>query len=141
VEAASDERSPLHSYFEWNDSRAAQLWREHQARNLVNSITVIVEDCNQQPQEVRAFHVVQLADAHGQTETVDHGYVPIDRIRRDADLSAQVIRNARSELEGWARRYEQYRLVLPEFERDFRPVFSFIQAQSRMATPDSSSIS
>ncbi len=129
VAAASNERSALHPYFEWNDRRAAQRWREHQARNLINSITVVVEDRHQRPQEVRAFHVVRLAGPHEDEETAEQAYVPIDRIRSDFDLSAQVIQMAREELEGWARRYEQYRLVLPEFESRFGSVFSLVKSE------------
>jgi len=137
VEAAAPAHSPLHPFFEWDDLRAAHLWREHQARNLVNSIIRVVPDRRGQPQEVRAFHVVQMRavdEGDDQRSRLPRAYVTLDRLQRDARLAAQVIEGACRELQGWAHRYQQYRLVLPEFEEQFGPVFTFVEAQSASAS-------
>lgn len=40
VEAARDEDSPLHAFFEWDDSLAAEAHRVEQARRLIRSVRV-----------------------------------------------------------------------------------------------------
>lgn len=44
VEIASDERSPIHKYFTWDDSTAANEYRLWEARSLIRSVTVTVEE-------------------------------------------------------------------------------------------------
>lgn len=43
VERARPASAPLHPCFEWNDKRAGELYRQFQARNIVNVVTVEVE--------------------------------------------------------------------------------------------------
>src|SRR5210317_675994 len=40
LEAARNESSPLHSFFDWDDDVAAESWRLHQARTLIKSVKV-----------------------------------------------------------------------------------------------------
>jgi len=42
VDAARDPESPLHSLFEWDDSRAAERFRLDQARTIIRRVTVTV---------------------------------------------------------------------------------------------------
>lgn len=42
VDTAKPEKSILHSFFEWNDSKAAELYRLQQARCLINNIEVVI---------------------------------------------------------------------------------------------------
>ena len=44
VREAKKERSPIHGAFEWDDSVAAHQHRLYQARQLIKSINIIVED-------------------------------------------------------------------------------------------------
>ena len=43
VEMAADPECPLHSYFLWDDGAAAHQYRLSQARQLIRSITIMVE--------------------------------------------------------------------------------------------------
>jgi len=56
VDAARSTNSPLHEYFEWNDQRAGQLYREGQARDMVQAIRVRVVP-REQPKEPRQYKV------------------------------------------------------------------------------------
>jgi hypothetical protein len=38
VDDARDSQSPLHSFFEWDDAKAAAEWRLHQAREVFNNL-------------------------------------------------------------------------------------------------------
>lgn len=44
VDVSRPEDAPLHKVFEWNDNRAAELWRCQQARTLINHIEVVYDD-------------------------------------------------------------------------------------------------
>ena len=41
VAAAESSRSPIHRYFQWDDRRAAQLYRVQQARVMINCLVVV----------------------------------------------------------------------------------------------------
>lgn len=49
VEAAEPKRSPLHPCFEWENTKAGKLWREHQARNLVRIVHARYEESEPVP--------------------------------------------------------------------------------------------
>lgn len=44
IEAARDANSPLHGYFEWDDSIAAENYRTEQARTLIRSVVLQITD-------------------------------------------------------------------------------------------------
>ena len=54
VDAAREESSPLHGYFEWEDSKAANEYRLLQARKLIR---VVVQPC--EPLDNQPMHVYQ----------------------------------------------------------------------------------
>ena len=43
LEVARSPDSPLHPYFEWDDSIAAEQWRLEQARELIRRVKIVVE--------------------------------------------------------------------------------------------------
>lgn len=67
VDAARPKRSPLHRYFQWDDSKAAESWRIQQARLLVCSV-VTVEVDGEATNPVRSF--VSLNDNYEMLEVV-----------------------------------------------------------------------
>jgi hypothetical protein len=54
VDAAREESSPLHGYFEWDDNKAANEYRLLQARKLIR---VVVQPC--EPLDNQPMHVYQ----------------------------------------------------------------------------------
>lgn len=44
VDESRPEDAPLHSEFEWDDTVAADKFREHQARNIINAIVIVSEE-------------------------------------------------------------------------------------------------
>lgn len=86
VADAKRKTSPLHPYFEWDDSTAAQEYRLAQARHLIRSIEVITSD---DAEPVRAFHHVAVTS---ENEDDGRSYVTLDRASRDAELRKQIIR-------------------------------------------------
>lgn len=102
--------SPIHDYFEWDDSEAAQRYRMVQARELLRFIEVIIERDGVQEQ-VRAFHNVHIVT----DKTSERVYAPLVRILSDDDLRHQVIEGALRELNSWKKRYKQYHELKPVF--------------------------
>lgn len=52
---------PLHTFFEWNNTKAGEQYRLHQARHLINHIVEIIV-VNKKGTEVRSFHSVTCKD-------------------------------------------------------------------------------
>lgn len=57
VEESRAESAVLHGEFEWNDIKAADKYREHQARNIINAITIktVATSDDEIPATIRAF--------------------------------------------------------------------------------------
>lgn len=98
VDAARPEDSPIHHGFEWDDSRAAEGFRQVQAREMLRNIRVLVGTEEVEPHRV-FLNVIQ--EGEGQ------GYATTAKILSDEDLHEQVIQTAKAQLEGWAKRYKE----------------------------------
>lgn len=61
LDASRPEDAPLHSEFEWNDSIAAEKFREGQARNIINHLVVRLDEKPDTP--VRGFFPDHAAGA------------------------------------------------------------------------------
>lgn len=106
VDAARPIESPLHSCFEWDDVRAAELHREDQARHVINSIRIVQrsDDPKKEPQLIRAY--VNLEETVG--DETQRAYLPMARVFNDADLLQQAIRRAASELRAFEDKYAEF---------------------------------
>lgn len=96
VEAATPKKSPLHALFEWDNTEAAQLYREKQAAYLIRSIKVVVEQAV--PTTTRAFVSVQVADQPRE-------YKPIDAVLADTAMRASLLQRALRDLRAWQQKY------------------------------------
>jgi len=97
VEAARDQTSPLHAHFTWDDTEAAEAYREWQARGLLKRVTVKIEG-----KELPAFHnvVIQIT---GDGER--RGYVSTSIVLKDKGMTKQIIQQAIDELIFWEKKY------------------------------------
>lgn len=102
VADAKAEASPLHAYFEWDNSKAAHEHRLAQARRIIGAVEVIVivED---KETSVRQFHNVVIKQ-EDDTDPV-RGYVPLERIEADTDLREQVVNEVIETAEYFLRKY------------------------------------
>lgn len=98
LDAARRPRSPLHSFFEWDDASAAERHRLSQAGGLIRSIRVVVERSGEPDRETRAFVSVVVGSA-------GRYYLPTIRALSDVELRKQVLDRALAELEAWRSRY------------------------------------
>jgi len=96
VEESRPEAAPLHPCFEWDDPKAAKLWREQQARNLIGCIVTVQETKKQDPVVVRSF--VHAADSYHPTEVV----------MQQQDLQTELIKTAIQDVEAFQKRLEAF---------------------------------
>jgi hypothetical protein len=109
VEAARPIEAPLHQIFEWDDLRAAELFREDQARHVLSSIRV-VQPRTDPKEEKRMLHAyVSLEETIGDEK--QRAYVPIARVFNDADLLKQAIEKAAAELRAFEDRYAEFESI------------------------------
>jgi len=91
IEAAADEKSPLHSRFTWDDTEAAEQYRLWQARQLIRLIVTIV------PTEKKEYTVRQYISL-SQDRVVDGGYRLVTDVVSDLELRKQMLIDAVKEL-------------------------------------------
>lgn len=101
---AEKKESPLHAYFEWDDSKAAIEYRLYQARNLLRSIEVVVTRSDGTEMQVRQYYSITEQTEEGQTQS----YYMLGVVLNNAEKRAAVIADAYREVVNWQLRYEQY---------------------------------
>jgi hypothetical protein len=82
VNAARPDDAPLHPAFEWDDVIAAEAHREHQARTLIRSVTVIRDE----KREPVYTHVQSI------------GYMPTPMVAANEDLFQMAVKEATKRL-------------------------------------------
>jgi len=85
VDSARDPQSPLHRYFEWDDTSAAESWRLEQARSLIRSVRVIVTY-----ETETLAHPRYVRDT--KREPDEPGYVTIDQCKREPSTAKALMR-------------------------------------------------
>jgi len=99
VEECRDAESPLHRCFEWNNPRAADEYRKAQARLVLRSLVVVIQESDDvEPVQVNAF--VTFDD---QPE-----YVAIQSVVSDEDLDAKYKRALLDDLKSIKNKCQQY---------------------------------
>lgn len=90
---ARDPGSPLHRYFDWNDTTAAEAWRREQAGTLIRRVRIVRSDSTGNTYRVRAF--VARRDVEGRRDASSTGqYMPIEDAAEDeAALLAAIQRD------------------------------------------------
>lgn len=104
VASARSSKSPIHGYFEWDDTVAAGAYRRVQARDYLGAIQVVYRDERAGERVTRAYHNVVVSVG----EERERAYVPQQVVWQKPDMAAQVLAQAAREQEQWAKRYAQY---------------------------------
>lgn len=96
--------APLHNCFTWDDTEAARLYRERQARDLIRNIAIVSEESAQgseKPEPIRAFFHVQK------------GYQPIGVVVQNVDMLQELKASALRDMERFCKKYEQITELRP----------------------------
>jgi hypothetical protein len=97
VDAARDTAHPLHKCFTWEDSVAAEKWREQEARLIINCLEVKYAESDR---PVAAFLNIKILHDDG-----GRAYLPSDVVMSDADYRGQALADALAYLKGFETRF------------------------------------
>jgi len=104
VEDARSSTAPTHEFFEWDDSAAAEQYRLEQARYMIRSIFVVVEE-QTFVKETRAFVHVTIQEPEQEPRKV---YTTVQHALTEEDLRKQTIEYALNQLDNWRKRWNEY---------------------------------
>lgn len=105
LDDAKGHNSPLHSFFEWDDTAAAQQHRLNQARGLIRSVVAIYTSATEPAKRMAAYvHIAEGETSH--YRSTDHAMA--QKATRD-----QVLQRAWREFVSWRNRYKD----LEEFSK------------------------
>lgn len=110
VEESRPLDAPTHPLFTWDDEIAAEAWRRQQARSVINSIKVTMDDGEQSKSP--AFVHVSLVGDEGPRE----GYASTLSVMSDEEQREQVLAEVRRYLNGFRRRYQHLSVLTPLFQ-------------------------
>jgi hypothetical protein len=98
LDDARHDNSPLHSFFEWNDSAAAEHYRLQQARGLIRSVVAIYTQPDKPAVRARAYvHINEPSAPH---------YRETSHAMSQTKTRKMVLDRAWNELKAWKSRYK-----------------------------------
>ena len=101
LKEAKRKRHLLHNAFEWDDTKAGKEYRKQQARQFINSVTIIENSAPPVQAFVNIIHEVE--------EGIVQEYKPITIILNDPQDSNIMLDQAIRELEAWKERYQGFK--------------------------------
>lgn len=107
LDASRPEDAPLHNEFEWNDTIAAERYREDQARYIIRSLCVAPEQKEDLP--VRAFFTI----------APEQPYENINRILVNPEKRSSLFEMAFAEFKSFETKYSAV--------TEFQPIFTAFQ--------------
>lgn len=117
--------APLHSCFEWDDTEAAQLYREDQAKTIIRNLQIVyVRNDTEEPLPPTRAYVSVIDEPEFEmyapskpTITSIRHYRPIAKVMSETDLRDQYVRSAFESLVSWRQRYADIERFADIFER------------------------
>lgn len=106
LDVSRPEDAPLHSEFEWNDSVAAEKFREDQARGIIRHLTIRLDANPSEP--VRSFFTVAQAGAKS--------YTSIETILTQNGLRDSLLHQAIKEMDAFQRKFNTLSELVGIFE-------------------------
>lgn len=97
LESARSEKSPIHSLFEWDDTKAAEQYRLKQAAQLICNLTVEIET-DDKPIECRAYMDVSEAKVGS--------FINVQSAFQSEESRDVVLRRALNELSAFKAKYK-----------------------------------
>lgn len=99
VDAARHPDHPLHSFFTWDDTQAAEQWRLLQARGLIRKVRVLPSNDSDMPTVPKYVSLMSDRQREG------GGYRETSDVLTDDDLLAELKATAAKELQGYLDRH------------------------------------
>ena len=96
VDFARDENTELHKCFQWDDSIAAESWRKQQARQIVQSLVVVVETEEYKAQTYRLI----------EHDSINSAYKPVTLMIQELDQYTALLEQAKKDLRVFTAKYK-----------------------------------
>ena len=109
VNLARDEKTELHKLFDWDDSVAAERWRETQARYIVRCICVDTNEMTGKKLEVPIRAIVS-------TNERTKEYQPMTVVFKESDAYERLLNEALAELQAFQKKYKALKELEPVFD-------------------------
>lgn len=110
LEAGRPEDSLLHTLFEWDDGKAAELYRLKQATDVITHIHIVVDENPKEP--YRAY--VNIQESDGQTEK--GRFVNVRAAMENEETRRVVLMAALNEMNRFVSKYSKYKELAGVFE-------------------------
>lgn len=110
VAFARNERTALHSEFEWDDVKASAEHRLWQARTVIRVTVAVLPSPHADQEPVRAY-VSVVSDR----VRPGGGYRPLADVMTNDEMRAELVTEALGEVKRWRRKYERIRELVPIF--------------------------
>jgi hypothetical protein len=117
VDEARPVESPLHRAFEWNDAKAAEIYRRQQATIMIRSIVVkesAVVSGGSEEVQVRIFNQLERGESYESLHTILVDEEKVDLLLERAKRELEVFRNKYGQLVQLARLMEAIDEILDE---------------------------
>jgi hypothetical protein len=106
VDKARDPLSAMHASFEWDDSRAAELYRIEQARGLLQVTVEVLAGNSDHPSRI----FVSLT-----SDRTEGGYRSMATVLSDGELRARLLNDALEEMQRFEQRYRDLKELAAVF--------------------------
>lgn len=101
---ARNPKSKIHPYFNWKDGEAAEKWRLHQARLLINHVEVVY--IHQEIEELYPQYINILNTNEDEKEEPERAYVDHITVGNSEFLRQQALTDALKQLIHWKEKYK-----------------------------------
>ena len=99
---AVDPDSPLHDRFEWDDAVASHKYRVAQARHLIASVMISIEE-----KPIRAFPYIPSTGS----------YMPVKEAMGSTDWRGELVEKFRRDAECFRDRWSRHKFLADEYEK------------------------
>jgi len=97
LKKATPKDSELHSLFTWENKKAAEKWRLHEARLIITAVATVYEENEEEPKVTRAFANVGTRQKGS--------FVTMAKALSDEESRAVVLKHALEELKAFESKY------------------------------------
>jgi hypothetical protein len=108
VNYAEDDTSPLHLFFQWDDSEAAHQYRIWQARQLISTVVVILPNTKK--------HISAYVSFKDSRRNDGGGYLPIATVLTNTEYRSRLLNEAFDDLRGWELKYHKLQELAKIYE-------------------------
>lgn len=123
VDRSRDLHAPLHGYFEWDEGKAAERYREEQARYLMRSVTVVRIEGDDHERAVTARGPIRAFVPASEKANV---YEPIQVVVRTQDKREGLLRQAKADMAAFVRKYR----VLSELDGVMTAIEGYLEGRT-----------